>query len=208
MWDTEKLSSCDQLLLSDFPGDPHPAEKALRLDHQSIIFAIRPKDSCHQSHKSTFNPGSPIPIYPKHCLGHHFGKPCEEELLRPKQIQEIVAFLPLKSFIYFDPKDWIGSLLSEPGLEAKIDAAWSQTTEFKQSDTMQDIFDGEMLQNFKGPDSKHFGDEENEGCYVFSLSIDFFNPLSNKQSGKKVSVGIISLIYHRTYITSPSTCAL
>jgi len=153
-----------------------------------------PKDSCHQIHKPTFNPGSPIPIYPKYCQGRHFGNPCEEELLRPKRIQGNVVFFPIKSFVYFGPKDWLGSKLSEPGLEAKMDAAWSQTKESKRSDTMRDIFDAEMLQNFKGPDGNHFGDEEDEGRYVFSLSIDNFNPLSNKQSGKKVSVGIISLV--------------
>lgn len=194
MRDTEKLSPRDRLLLSDFPGDPRPAEKALRLDRQSIIFAMCPKDSCHQIHKPTFNSGSPIPIYPKYCQGRHFGNPCKEELLRPKRIQGNVVFFPIKSFVYFVPKDWLGSKLSEPGLEAKMDAAWSQTKESKRSGTMRDIFDAEMLRNFKGPDGKHFGDEEDEGRYVFSLSIDFFNPLSNKQSGKKVSVGIISLV--------------
>ena len=51
-----------------------------------------------------------------------------------------------------------------------------------------------MLWDFKGHDSKHFGHEEDEGHYVFSLSVDFFNPLSNKQAGNKASVGIISLI--------------
>ena len=76
-----------------------------------------------------------------------------------------MVFLPIKSFVYFDPKDWVGSLLSEPGIEAKMDAAWSQTTESIQSDTMRDIFDGKMLQNFKGPDGKHFGHEEDEGHY-------------------------------------------
>ena len=100
--------------------------------------------------------------------------------------------MPLKPFVYFNPKDWIGGLLLEPGLEAKMDAAWSRTTEL--SEIMQDIFDGEMLWNFKGPDNKHFGHKEDEGRYVFSLGVDFFNPLSNKQSGKKVSMGIISLV--------------
>ena len=192
--DVEKLSPRDRLLLSDFLGDPRPAEKALRLDRQSIIFAICPNDSCHQIHKPTFNLDSSIPIYPKYCQGRHFGNPCEEELLRPKRVQGNVVSFPIKSFIYFDAKDWPGSQLSEPGLEAKMNAAWSQTRESKRSDTMRDIFDGEMLQNFKGPDGKHFGQEEDEGRYVFSLSIDFFNPLSNKESWKKVSVGIISLV--------------
>jgi len=191
---TENMSHRDRRLLSDFPADPRPAEKALHLDRKSTIYAICPNDSCQQSHKPTFNPDSPIPMYPKRCLGRHFGKRCKEELLCPKQIQGNVVFLPVKPFVYFDPKDWMGSLLSEPGLEAKMDAAWSRTMDSKQSDTMRDIFDGEMLREFKGPDGKHFGHEEDEGRYVFSLSVDFFNPLSNKQSGKKVSVGIVSLV--------------
>ena len=48
----------------------------------------------------------------------------------------------------------MSSLLLEPGLEANIDAAWSKTTESKWFEIMQDIFNGEMLQNFKGPDGK------------------------------------------------------
>ena len=51
--------------------------------------------------------------------------------------------MPLKPFVYFDPKDWMGGLLLEPGLEAKMDAAQSKTTEL--SEIMQDIFKGEML---------------------------------------------------------------
>ena len=101
MRNAEKLPPRDQLLLSDFPGDPRPAEKALCLDRQSIIFAMCPKDSCHQGHKPTFNPGSPIPIYPEYCRGHHFGKLCKEELLRPKWIQGNVVLLPIKPFVYF-----------------------------------------------------------------------------------------------------------
>src|SRR6202522_347989 len=148
---SENLSQCDRALLSDLPADPRPAQKALLLERQSTIFTICPKDSCQQSHKPTFNPGSPIPIYLKCCLGRHFGKRCKQELLRPKEVQGNIIFLPLKPFVYFDPKDWMGSLLSEPGLEAKMDAAWSKTTESKRPDIMRDIFDVEMLQNFKGP---------------------------------------------------------
>jgi hypothetical protein len=59
---------------------------------------------------------------------------------------------------------------------------------------MRDIFDGETLRNFKGPDGRHFSFGKGEGRYVFSLSVDFFNPLGNKQAGKKVSVGLISLV--------------
>ena len=140
MRDTGKISQHDWHLLSSSPADPHPAKKVLFLDHQLTIFTICLNDSCQQSHKPTFNPESPIPIYPKFCQGLHFGKCCKEELLLPKHIQGNVVFLPIKTFIYFDPKDWMGSLLLESGLEAKMDAAWTQTTKCKQSGTMWDIF--------------------------------------------------------------------
>ena len=95
MRNTQNLSQRDRSLLSDFPADPHPAEKALHLDRQSTIFAICPNNSCQQSHKPTFNPDFPIPIYPKCCQGRQFGKCCKEELLFPKQVQGTVVFLPV-----------------------------------------------------------------------------------------------------------------
>ena len=59
---------------------------------------------------------------------------------------------------------------------------------------MRDIFDSNMLCHFKGPDRLHFSYGDGEGRYVFSLSLDFFNHLGNKQAGKKKSVGLISLV--------------
>ena len=69
------------------------------------------------------------------------------------------------------------------------DSAWHHT----QEDEMHDIFDGHVLQNFKGADGKHFSLGGDEGRYVFSLCVDFFNPFTNKQAGQKSSVGMISL---------------
>lgn len=59
---------------------------------------------------------------------------------------------------------------------------------------MNDIFDGQFLHNFKGRDGRQFGRQTEEGRYVFSLSIDFFNPFTNKQAGKSVSFGVISVV--------------
>ena len=88
-----------------------------------------------------------------------------------------------------------GSLLARPGFEDKMDSAWNTSaSDNPTAERMHDIFDGEMLRNFNGPDGKHFSVSSEEGHYVFSLCVDFFNPLSNKQAGKKVSVGLISLV--------------
>ena len=100
--------------------------------------------------------------------------------------------MPIKPFVYFDFKDWVGGLLARPGFKDKMDSAWNTTD--PAINCMHDIFDGEVLHNFSGPDGKHFSVGGEEDCYVFSLCVDFFNPLSNKQAGKTMSVGLISLV--------------
>jgi hypothetical protein len=186
------LSQRDAKLLSDFPIDPRTAEKEFNLDSTATIYAICPNDNCHASYKPTFNEGSPIPIYPSSCTHRRFGRHCKEPLVRPRLISGHVVSVPIKTFVAFDVKEWIGRLLAQPGLEAKMDAAW--TTSDSIGDEMRDIFDGDMLRNFKGPNGLLFSQSNGEGRYVFSLSVDFFNPLSNKQAGKKVSIGLISLV--------------
>jgi hypothetical protein len=45
---------------------------------------------------------------------------------------------------------------------------------------MNDIFDGDFLQDFIGPDGKtRYGEGKDEGRYAFTLCVDFFNPNSN-----------------------------
>ena len=103
--------------------------------------------------------------------------------------------LLIKPFIASSFKDWLGGLLSHSGFEEKMDDAWiPSTNSFASSKEMKDIFDAEILQIFKGFDGQHFSAGGEEGRYVFSLCVDYFNPLGNKQAGKKKSFGLISLV--------------
>ncbi len=61
-------------------------------------------------------------------------------------------------------------------------------------ETQRDIWDGSILRNFLGPDGKPFITKSGGGRYVFMFCWDGFNPLGNRQSGKKVSVGAIYMI--------------
>jgi hypothetical protein len=190
--DPESLLPRDKKLLSGFPIDPRSIEARFHLEGKHIIYAVCPNEACHATYKPKLQNDSPIPIYPTRCTQIRFGKPCKEFLLRPRDIGGKVISLPIKPFVYFDFKDWAGGLLARPGFEDKMDSQWN--TSKPDIDRMRDIFDGEMLCNFNGLDGKHFSVGGEEGRYVFSLSVDFFNPLSNKQAGKKVSVGLISLV--------------
>ena len=73
-----------------------------------------------------------------------------------------------------------------------MDSTWQ--SEVSGDGIMYDIFHGKFIRKFKGPDGRSFGLGGEEGHYIFSLSVDFFNPYTNKQSGKKSSVGLISLV--------------
>ena len=191
----ESLSPHDKKLLSGFPADPRSIEAKFHLEGKHTIYAVCPNEACHATYKPTFQDDSPIPIYPTRCTQSRFGKVCKEFLLRPRDIERQVISKPIKPFVYFDFKDWVGSLLARPGFEDKMDSAWNTSASGDPTiDRMHDIFDGEMLRDFNGPDGKHFSVGGEEGRYVFSLCVDFFNPLSNKQAGKKASVGLISLV--------------
>ncbi|KIN95636.1 hypothetical protein M404DRAFT_101311, partial [Pisolithus tinctorius Marx 270] len=59
-----------------------------------------------------------------------------------------------------------------------------------------DIWDGEVFREFRGPNDKPFleaYDPKLEVHLIFSLFVNWFNPLGNKQSGKHISFGIIYL---------------
>ena len=190
------LSARDQKILSDFPTDPRSFDNCLDLDPDTVIYAVCPDKSCQATHAPKFKDGSPIPIYPSQCKNRCSGKRCRTQLLCPRRISNTTIFLPIKPFVYFNPTNWLGRLLARHGLEVKMDAAWDRSkVPGVDPDLMFDIFDGEVLRNFKGPHGRtHFSEGNGEGRYVFSLSLDFFNPLGNKQAGKKISVGIISLV--------------
>ena len=156
--------------------------------------------SCQTTYPPKFQENSPIPIYPSKCRHRHEGKRCNTPLLKSRVISSkggfATVYTPIKTFVYFSPVEWLGRLLSRPGLEAEMDHSWSDAQNFRKSSPglMRDIFDGDLLRNFKGPDGKHFSVGGGEGRYAFSLSVDFFNPLENKQAGKKISVGIITAV--------------
>ena len=191
------LSQEDEKLLSNIPSDPRAAKKAFSLPSKNTTFAVCPNSNCHFNYKPSFKDGSPIPTYPKICSHREFpgGQKCGTTLLKPRVgprcVQGQTVEIPIKPFIAFSFKDWLGGILARSGFEEKMDKVWK---DWKKGSEMKDIFDGEILQNFTGPDGQHFSDGGNEGRYVFSLCVDYFNPLGNKQAGKKKSVGLISIV--------------
>jgi hypothetical protein len=191
----DHISPQIEKLLSDLPVDPETAAKQFQLDGKSMIYAACPNPSCHQTYKPIYRDGCPIAEYPRRCMHRRFanGLPCSTGLTRPRVIGDVEIHTPIKPFLSFDFKDWLAGLVSRPGYEDLMDGAWKKTSA-DPADGISDITEADFLRNFAGPNGeKLFKDGGKEGRYAFSLCVDFFNPLSNKQAGKKVSIGIISL---------------
>jgi tnp2 family transposase/uncharacterized protein DUF4218 len=189
------LSQGDEKLLSGIPTDPRTTEKAFNLRNEHTVFAVCPKADCHFNYKPTFHEDSPIPLYPATCNHREFrgGPKCGTPLVKPRRVNGFTIKVPIKSFVAFSFKHWLGGMLARSGFEKKMDNAWVRCGE-RVNPEMKDIFDAEILRNFKGLDGRHFSDGGEEGRYVFSLCIDYFNPLGNKQAGKKKSIGLISMV--------------
>jgi hypothetical protein len=189
------LSQGDEKLLSGIPTDPRTTEKAFYLEDKKTIFAVCPNPDCHFNYKPTFHEGSPIPHYPTTCSHREFqGSPkCGTPLIKPRRVNGHIIHAPIKPFVAFSFKHWLGGILARSEFEKTMDKSWMPCKE-RPAPEMKDIFDGEVLHNFKGLDGQHFSAGGEEGRYVFSLCLDYFNPLGNKQAGKKKSIGLISMV--------------
>lgn len=91
-------------------------------------------------------------------------------------------------------KTWLANMLSRRDIEAHADR--DVFSDCRNTSTeRRDIWDGEVLRNFKGADGKPFIQRgSRDGRYVFSLCMDGFNPFIMKEAGKKVSVGSVYMV--------------
>ena len=141
-----------------------------------------------------------IDDYPDRCTmqDSRNGPVCKALLRKSVRRRGGRSIAPVRKYLHHDMRLWMARMLCRPDLErwldrtvidpATIDAGLQQ---------MRDIWDGEVLRQFQGPDKKHFilgKSRHSEGRYIFSLCMDGFNPYHNKQAGKKVTVGAMYMV--------------
>ncbi|KAJ6450224.1 hypothetical protein C8R47DRAFT_998947, partial [Mycena vitilis] len=86
-------------------------------------------------------------------------------------------------------KDWLGRILSRPGIEDILDE-YPETASRCEGGSMSDIWSSPAIKELKGPDGKPFLDHDRpngEGRFLFSFAVDGFNPFHNKEAKQVVT---------------------
>ena len=183
----DNLLLADKAFIQSFPSDIRAARKMIGAP-KIVTYACCP--ACSSLYPLKDNDG--FPTYPYECIS----KPCQAQggcdLLKLGSTPRRNGIgVPKRPFVMQDFHDFVGRLLSRPGVEAAL----QQSKERVRNDVVEDILTADGVGEIKGPDGLPFlsGGQPQELRLLWCLSVDFFNPYHNKIAGKVASVGSIVL---------------
>lgn len=124
------------------------------------------------------------------------GPHCGTKLTRTRMLYGRERRCFIKEVYYYPLKDWIADMIHRPGMEDILyQSQMCAGGNSKAPEPMEDIFHGGVFRDFEDHRGLPFlGRHGSELRLLFGLSVDAYNPLHNKQAGKKVSSTVISLI--------------
>lgn len=187
--DKRELTPREVKILENFPHDIRTVRKAFGIEAKTTTYAACPKCNC------TYAPSieGDLAIYPSHCTWQEFptSQPCGESLTESRVVAGQSMRYPKRPYVVQDYDAFVATMLSRPGVEEALDKGTVLLT----GDELNDIKDGAGVQNLRGPDGKPFLDslKRSELRLIWSLSVDWFNPYTNKISGKHVSTGSVAM---------------
>ena len=84
-----------------------------------MIFAVCPDPDCYFNYKPKFHEDAPILHYPAMCTHQEFqgGPKCGMPLLKLRCVNGHIIHVPIKSFVAFSLKHWLGGMLAHSGFE-------------------------------------------------------------------------------------------
>lgn len=159
------------------------------LEGKLTTYAVCPNEDCHFTYKPQFHADSNRTSYPHECTHQPTPEdpPCLTPLLKENG-------QPIKTFVYYDFKDYLAGLLARADLEGAMDDACRVALLKGYTDEFATAFDGLFVHTFKGPQSdKRFIDGGAEGRYLFVINVDWFQKEGVKANGGSDSCSIISM---------------
>ncbi len=176
--------------LAMIPLDVRTALSKLQAEPDTVNYATCPT-CCSIYHPDESKPHDP---YPHTCTHIETDKPiCGTPLVYTSKISSgdqkppRVIYKPIRPFPYRSFKSYIASLVRRAGVEDLLEKSWND----RPDGTWHDIMDAPAIREFLGPDgrTRYSVTLHGELHLVFSLFVDWFNPLGNKAAGKSHSIG-------------------
>lgn len=132
--------------------------------------------------------------WPAECTACRFpdSAECSQPLVKSGVSQGESVRVPIRPLVIQDFNAFVGRLLCRPGYEKLMDKGMVLHADVEE---LLDIKDGTTVRNLWGPDGKSFLDsyKHSELRLIWACSSDWFNPLHNKQAGKKASCGSMAM---------------
>lgn len=180
----EKLRSTIGKDQSSANTDVRSIFKRWQLNPKLVAYAACPKCDFLYASEST----------PWNCSNELNGKKCGADVAKSgltKGSNPESAPVPIKPFLVQSYEDFIARLVSRPGME---DLLRNGANCVPPSDGyLSDIKHGQYLRGLKAPDNSPFMTADTKELRIaMACSVDWFNPHTNKASGKSVSVGCVS----------------
>lgn len=150
-------------------------------DHLNIYTVCR---TCHALYNQDSNT-------PDTCTSVNIdGHLCGRDLFKKRHRGNRTWRKPARSFSHQPLESWLSRFLNWPGIEDLLES----TCPVRQT-TCTDVWGADLLSEFPGNGEPSFFDSPpDELRLAFLVYHDFYNPLSNKQSGKKRSVGLVLMV--------------
>lgn len=119
------------------------------------------------------------------------GNICGAPLWKDRRIGATTLKAPIRKYVHQSLKEWVGRLLTRPGIEDVLDAAYDKPT----TDRMTDMWDSPVFKNFRDVDeTPFFAKHGHEARLAFSLGADSFHPLGALEAKQSMSSTAIYMV--------------
>lgn len=195
------------------PSDVRTAMRLLQLDPLITAYPCCPRPSCckvFRPYQTGMTPDDDLQWkhYPRRCDNVINGQLCKAALFQPYKVGGKTLRRPQRVYHCKSVKAWVGEMLSRPGLESKMESYVQKAIAAvapllrvvhpaDDLSTASDIWHRPFIHRLAVWPDKHegFGPNDTRDLrLMFSMGIDWFNPMQNKQSGKGWSIGAIYLV--------------
>lgn len=179
-------------LIDLLPKDPRTIVDKFDLDPRVTSYLQCP--SCYALYTYTGTGAPRLSSDVIECCTHQptpESSPCGVPLWAYRRAGDRTLVVPQRKYIHQSLKEWVGRILTRPGVEEMFEESYRQ----QPTDRMGDIWDSPILRTFRDDDgTPFFGKHGDDLRLAFSLGADSFHPLGSLEAKQTMSATALYMI--------------